>query len=253
MANDKKQVSRLLESLPAIFQEDSKPGHPGFLGRFLLAFERILLGLGEVSTEVPQPGLEEIAGGGSIADQTRGSKASQRLSGMERYFESGFKEEEGLPKLLDENERSPKEFLTWLAGWVSLTLREDWEDWQQRELIAKAVQLYRLRGTRQGLEDSLRIYTRLGVRIDEMNTPFQIGVHSSVGRDTLLDGGAPFFFHVHILLPVPDPQLIGHQREIATAIVDLQKPAYTYYALSVETPTFRIGHFSHVGMDTLIG
>ena len=60
------QGSSLLNYLPAIFQEDSEANQPNFLGRFLLAFERILLGLGEISSEVPQPGIEEILGGGNI-------------------------------------------------------------------------------------------------------------------------------------------------------------------------------------------
>jgi phage tail-like protein len=253
MAIDKKQVSSLLESLPAIFQEGVEPDNPGFLGRFLLSFERILLGLGVVSAEVPQPGLEELVGGGAIIDQAQPAKISKPLSGLQRYFESGFAEESGSPKLLDEGERSPKEFLTWLAGWVSLTLREDWDELRQRELIAKANHLYRLRGTKRGLEEFLRIYTRLGVVVDEFRTPFQIGVHSTVGVDTLMDGGAPHYFHVKVLLSTPDPELIKKHREIAIAVVDLQKPAHTFYTLTVETPTFQIDVHSTVGLDTLLG
>jgi P2-related tail formation protein len=143
--------------------------------------------------------------------------------------------------------------LQWLAGWVALALREDWDELRQRELIAKAVSLYRLRGTRQGMEEFLRIYTRLGVSVDEYNADFQIGLHSTVGVDTVLSGGAPFFFRVRVLLPTPDPVEIKAQHAVAQAIVDLQKPAHTYYALTVETPTFQIGVHSRVGVDTLVG
>ncbi len=240
MAIDERQASSLLNQIPAIFQEGSEPSQPNFLGRFLLAFERILLGLGETSPEVPEPGLEEILGG--IVDPISGEK---RLAGIERYFEPGAP--------LEEYERTPSEFLQWLSSWVALTLREDWDELRQRELIANAVQLYRLRGTKRGVEEFLRIYTRLGVEINELNTPFQIGVHSTVGQDTILGGGAPFFFKVRVLLPIPDPNLIAQQKEIATAIVDLQKPAHTYYDLDIDTPTFQIGVYSRVGVDTLLG
>ncbi|MFO1429724.1 MAG: phage tail protein [Candidatus Competibacteraceae bacterium] len=223
MAIDTTKVSSLLDSLPAVLQEDRVADAPNFLGRFLLGFEKLLLGLGDPA----EPGLEET------------------IARLHRYFEPGAK--------LAEGERAPKEFLQWLAGWVALTLREDWDDRRQRDLIAQAVQLYRRRGTRRGVEEFLSIYTRLGVRIDELNTPFQIGVHSRVGQDTILDGGAPFFFSAHVLLPSPKPEDLKAQRAIAQAIIELQKPAHTYYALTIETPTFQIYVYSTVGVDTLVG
>ncbi len=223
MAIDASKASGLLDNLPAVFQEDREAGAPNFLGRFLLGFEQLLLGL-NVDGE---PGLEET------------------MARLYRYFEPGVS--------LADGERAPKEFLQWLAGWVALTLREDWDDLRQRDLIAKAAPLYRLRGTKRGVEEFLRIYTRLGVRIDEESTPFQIGVHSTIGQDTILDGGSPFFFKVQVLLREFDPAQMKVQNQVAHAIVDLQKPAHTYYALSVETPIFQIGSHSRLGVDTLVG
>jgi phage tail-like protein len=229
MAIDANKVSGLLGSLPAVFQEDREGSAPNFLGRFLLGFEHLLLGVGDVTDS----GIEET------------------IARLYRYFEPGATSEPGA--MLPQGERAPREFLSWLAGWVALTLREDWDELRQRDLIAKAASLYRLRGTKRGVEEFLRIYTRLGVSIDELNTAFQIGVHSTVGKDTLLDGGAAFFFRVRVLLPTPKPEEIKSQRAVAHAIVDLQKPAHTYYTLTVETPTLQIGTHSTVGVDTLVG
>lgn len=223
MAIDAKTASSLLDSLPAVLQEDRSAGAPNLLGRFLLGFEQLLLGLGIAA----EPGLEET------------------IARIYRYFEPGA--------ALADGERAPREFLPWLARWVALTLREDWDELRQRDLIAKAAPLYRLRGTKRGVEEFLRIYTRLGVQIDELSTPFQIAVHSRVGQDTILDGGAPFFFRVRVLLPSPQPEEIKAQRAVAHAIVDLQKPAHTYYSLTVETPILQIGTHSTVGVDTLLG
>jgi phage tail-like protein len=230
------QVSGYLDSLPAIYQQDALVGQPHFLGRFLLAFEQVLSGLGAVD----EPGLEEILDG--IVDPVSGTL---RLAGVHRYFDPG--------PTLPGNERAPAEFLEWLAGWVALTLRADLDELRQREFIARAVALYRLRGTKQGLEEFVRIYTRLGATVDELNTPFQIGVHSTIGVDTLLDGGAPHFFRVLIRLPTPEPEQLRRQRQVTTAIIDLEKPAHTYYELDVETPTLQIGVHSTVGVDTLLG
>jgi phage tail-like protein len=245
------QGSSLLNYLPAIFQEDSEANQPNFLGRFLLAFERILLGLGEISSEVPQPGIEEILGGGNMTD----NGGTTQLAGVYRYFEPGAN--------LSAYQHAPSDFLPWLASWVALTLRDDWEENKKRLLIARAAQLYRLRGTKRGLEEALIIYTQtgvqttsdVGVQVNELNAPLQVGVHATIGKDTILDGGAPFFFWVQIVLPTANPELIKQQQEIVTAIVDLQKPAHTDFLrpITVVTPVFRINFNSTVGIDTLLG
>lgn len=230
------QSSRYLDYLPAIYQQDTPADRPNFLGRFLLAFEKVLTGLGDLE----EPGLEEILDG--IIDPISGAL---RLAGVHRYFEPG-------PHLPD-HERAPSEFLEWLAGWVALSLRADLDELRQRDFIARAVSLYRLRGTKQGLEEFVRIYTRLGVTIDEMDTSFRLGVHSTIGVDTLLDGGGPHFFRVLIRVPTPDPEQIRQHREVSTAIIDLEKPAHTHYVLDVETPTLQLGVRSTIGVNTLLG
>jgi phage tail-like protein len=225
MAFDANQVSTLLDRLPAVLQEDRQAGAPNFLGRLLLGFEEVLLGSGQ-----PQhPGLEET------------------IARIYKYFEPGA--------TLGDDERAPPEFLRWLAGWVALTLREDWDPLRQRDLIAKAALLYRLRGTKPGVGEFLRIYTgnftSRGVSVDELGTAFQLGVHSTIGTDTWLDGGAPFFFRVHVA--VSNPQDMKAQGAIAQAIVDLQKPAHTSYSLTIDAPIFQVGVRSTVGVDTLVG
>ena len=241
------QSSRLLGYLPAVFQEQpgAPPGTQLFLGRLLMAFEAILLGLNKSTpqegAELSQlVGFEEILGG--AFDSLSGKNL---LEGIQRYFEPGAD--------LPDSQRVPSDFLPWLAGWVSLTLREDWDESRKRDFVARAVQLYRTRGTRSGVASFVGVYTGLPVEIDEDNEAFQIGVHSTVGVDTVLLGGEPFFFRVKLRLPNPDPVLFKRQTDIATSIIELQKPAHTSFSLEVETPQFRIGLQSTVGVDTLLG
>ena len=59
------------------------------------------------------------------------------------------------------------EFLPWLAGWVTLSLRADWDEATQRSFIQQIVPLYRLRGTATGLERMLELYTGQPVEIDD--------------------------------------------------------------------------------------
>jgi phage tail-like protein len=249
------QTSRLLGYLPAVFQDpgDRASGGPNTLGRLLMAFESIFLGLGknhesEWADLGQQPGLEEILGG--AADQSSGKKL---LEGVSRYFDPGPRLADPDPRLPEDYNRAPADFLAWLAGWVSLTLRQDWDDARKRDFIARAVQLYRLRGTRDGVAKFVQVYTVLPVEIFEQTAAFQLGVHSQIGVDTLLDGGQPFFFRVKLRLPAADHLLLAQKKSIAMAIIDLQKPAHTSYSLDLETPQFQIGLQSTVGVDTLLG
>jgi len=225
------RASTYLDHLPAVFREQSDRCEPGFLGRFLLAFEHVLTGVGDPA----QPGLDEL---------------------LDR-----------VPGYLDP-EHTPAPFLDWLAGWVGLTLRADLEtgapglesgeaDAQRREraraLVAAAIPLHRLRGTRRGLEELVRILTGgLSPSIDEMAAAFQVGVSSTVGANTVLGGGVPHFFHVLLRLPQPNPQARRRVEELVRAILDLEKPAQTRYRLDVLTPAMQLGVHSRIGVDTLL-
>jgi phage tail-like protein len=182
----------------------------------------------------------------------------------------------GLDELLDrvpgylDPERTPAAFLDWLAGWVALPLRGDLEAGlrdegadgdraavehrvRARGLIAGAVSRYRLRGTRRSLEELVRVLTGgLSPTINEMAAGFQLGVSCSVGVNTLLDGGAPHFFHVLLRLPQPDPRARRRVEELVRAILDVEKPAHTRYRLDVLTPAMQVGGHSQIGVDTLL-
>src|SRR3712207_4373822 len=154
-----KGPSGLLEYLPSIYHEDE------FVGQFLSAFEKVLLGRDD-GIDIGSPGLEQTIGG----------------------IDALFTPKAQPPELPDE---TPADFLTWLSGWVALTLRADLDELRQRDFIARAVSLYRLRGTKRGLEELIGIYTRLGVTIWEPSDALQVGDHSTVGLDTVLGGGTP--------------------------------------------------------------
>jgi phage tail-like protein len=247
------QISSYLDHLPAIFQEDVDNDGVNFIGRFLLAFEHLLSGVGDSE----EPGLEEIIGG--IVETESGEL---HLSGIHRFFDPGPDQ--------PERHRAPADFLEWLAGWVALSLRDDWREKDKRRIISEVVSRYCERGTRKGLEDAIQIYTKanlkwehikaelkwehdVDVRVDELDTPFQIGVQSTIGEDTWIEGGPPNYFEVFAPLKTRDPDIIGPFYEVLTAIIDLEKPAYTHYHLELKTPAMQIGQHSTIGRDTLLG
>jgi hypothetical protein len=114
------------------------------------------------------------------------------------------------------------EFLPWLAQWVALSLRADWDEDTKRRFIQQIVSLYRLRGTPAGLQRMLELYTRERV---EVYDGFAAPAH---------------FFQVQLTLNEADPELLRTKQQIARAIVDQEKPAHTFYALQVAVPTMRL-------------
>ena len=155
-----------------------------FLGRFLLAFETVLSG-----ADAEHPGLEAKIG--RLAD----------------YLDPMTTE---------------AEFLPWLAGWVTLSLRADWDEATRRSFIQQIVPLYRLRGTKAGLERMLELYTG---QLSEVDDDLEQPAH---------------FFQVRLRLNEADPELLQRKQQIARAIIDQEKPAHTFYALQVAVPTMRL-------------
>ncbi|MEW5930145.1 MAG: phage tail protein [Gemmatimonadota bacterium] len=137
-------------------------------------------------------------------------------------------------------DEAPGDFLEWLGGWVALSFRADLEEARRREFIRRAVTLYRRRGTRRGLEEILEVHTGLppaDVEVNELTSSFQLGVSSRIGADTLFAGGAPHFFRVRLRAPTADPADVRRLREVATAVIEAEKPAHTRYVLDLSTPT----------------
>lgn len=93
------------------------------------------------------------------------------------------------------------DFLGWLARWVALDPEADLPrtfgqdaalsgdiERRRRKLVAGAAALYRRRGTVQGLRHLLEVSCDVDTDIKEWAWPtgMQIGVHSSIGSDTIL-------------------------------------------------------------------
>ncbi len=220
--SNKEDRSKFLQYLPEIYQTEDDP----FLGNFLKAFENIL-SYYSLPGVVKRKGIEEV------------------LDQIHDYFDPG---------------ETPPEFLSWLAGWMALTLKEE-KDWnannsrKKRDLIARIIPLYQKRGTLEGMKEYIRIYVGEDVKISiyEFLDPFQVGVASTVGVNSLIGDGRPYYFQVYMELPIPDPVLLDKKRRAIIDIINQEKPAHTYYMLIIQVPTMQIAYHSTVGVDTLLG
>jgi phage tail-like protein len=155
------------------------------------------------------------------------------LWAFEQLFIALEQEIDGLASLFDPLE-TREDFLPWLASWVALSLRADLSPTQQREFLSRIVPLYRRRGTMQNLQDLLSIFTR--------------GVPTITESDDV-----PHHFTITMRLAEAAAQDQLRQSAIAHALIDLEKPAHTFYDLDLQFPTMQIGVTSTIGVDTLLG
>ncbi|MBD2503799.1 phage tail protein [Anabaena azotica] len=216
-------TSKLLEYLPAIYQTDP------FLGQFLLAFEKILLGANDNVSfpqlnnkhKFPDKGIEEIIAEIAIYFVPYAQKTSPNTPPP----------------------HTPDEFLSWLAGWTALSLRADLEPDIQRKFIANIIKHYQLRGTKANLEELLQIFVQAKPNVTETAQP-ELPDH---------------FFTVTIALNKElqgKPQDLARQLEIANALIQLEKPAHTDYELIPVYPgTIQIEdrNSSVLGVNTILG
>lgn len=152
-------------------------------------------------------------------------------------------------------QRCDERFLPWVASWVALTLDETWDASKRRALIARAIELYRTRGTIPGLRNFVDVYAGLkpGIR-EEFNAGWRVGLRSTLGVDTRTYGtweenAHRFSVIVNLFELIPQAQFNKIQ-----AVVEEQKPAHTKVMEYLTLALFwRTGVRSTIGVDTKVG
>ena len=92
--------------------------------------------------------------------------AQRMLDGLDEVLAPVFSTLDNFDAYLDPY-LTPDDFLAWLAGWVGIALDESWDEARRRTIVARAVELYRLRGTAAGLAGQVEIQTGGTVEIVE--------------------------------------------------------------------------------------
>ncbi|MGR9087488.1 MAG: phage tail protein [Gammaproteobacteria bacterium] len=195
------QKSILLRHLPEIYHDSDD------LRAVLSAFDRVLFGFDGTDSGSP-PGLE------------------QKIARIPALFDPK-------PGQVGAGNRTPTEFLIWLADWVALEGIQAMPEEQLRHLIARIVPLYAIRGTRQYLIEILSLFfPEIAATVSDQSLPsLKIG-ESRVGIGTRLGGDIPFLFYVRIRIPKPmhATDIDGLKKRIGE-VIDSAKPAHTFYRL----------------------
>ncbi|MBN1177979.1 MAG: hypothetical protein JXD18_02125 [Anaerolineae bacterium] len=141
---------------------------------------------------------------------------------------------------------APASFLPWLASWMNATLDDRLPEERQRLLLQAAVPLYRRRGTKEGLEQYLDLYTGGTAHIVEHRAQdFVLGPAAHLGPGIALGRtNVPHTFTVVLTLPPvgapsgSDEQAVAaleeQRRRVIQSIIETEKPAHTGYTLHLE-------------------
>src|SRR2546429_8030278 len=96
-------------------------------------------------------------------------------------------------------------WLPWLASWLAMPLLEGWSEEKRREIIQRTPELYRKRGTAEGLKLALRLFADVKAEVHEGEWPYPglvIGRSSTIGKDTVLS--PPGFASQCFTVELPD-------------------------------------------------
>lgn len=164
------------------------------------------------------------------------------------------------------------EYLNYLAGWIALPLRTDviqYEEETDADYAARRTEWNRLffktaiphnkeRSTLPGMEWLLRawlkndmlqttrpILTDLTRAHTDVDAIFQLGETATVGVDTVLGEGPPFFFITDLVTDpavreLRNPVWLDVFQRAARFLLDAEKPAHTYYQLRVRAHTMQL-------------
>lgn len=122
---------------------------------------------------------------------------------------------------------TPEDFLSWLGTWVAIAIDDQWSVERRREAVARAVDLYRLRGTAAGLGQQIEIYTGGTVEIVENG-----GTAWSIDPGGELPGSPKPLVVVRV--HVDDPKSVDASR--VDALVAAAKPAHVEHRVEIMKP-----------------
>lgn len=158
---------------------------------------------------------------------------------------------------------APYEFLNWLSGWTAFSLDLDWPEPQKRALIKRAVDLYRIRGTKRGLALFLRLFTGQEPDIAENTWPFKgfrlegegAEEGARVGLDSVIMPPVDLAHCFVVTMPMKYEDVTTDMVIRIHQIIQTEKPAHTHYYLrfAEEKGDVELREFFAIGLRSGIG
>lgn len=141
------------------------------------------------------------------------------------------------------------DFLRWLASWLAVAYDENWPEDRLRGLVREIPKLYSQRGTRDGMEELIRLFTGERPYIVEH---YQLRCAEDEAVIQLLErlfGSDPYHFCVLL-----KPGQIRTESEYATVrrIVETEKPAHTCGGVTLLEPYIYLDQHTYLGINTTL-
>ena len=168
--------------------------------------------------------------------------------------------EEGTPE---------RDFLTWLASWLAVAFDENWTEAKRRAFLELVPELYKKRGTREGLKELIQIYTE---EVPIIFEHFQLNCIEQNEENkkiwTTLFGDCLYTFCV-LLNPLQikyesgdvnqnvsqiSGNLVQATNELNTVrrIVETEKPAHTDAGVNILQPWIYLDMHSYLGINSIL-
>jgi phage tail-like protein len=152
----------------------------------------------------------------------------------------------------------PPDFLPWLASWTAMVLDMDWPESKQRAILKRAVDLYRLRGTKRGLALVLTLFTGHEPLIEENKWPFKgfrVEDEARIGIDSVVLPPMDLAHCFMVTIPVKFTDVSPEMVIRVHRIIQLEKPAHTHHYLrfAADEDTSQLREFFAIGVRSGIG
>ena len=164
----------------------------------------------------------------------------------------------------------PKELVDWLGSLVDMSFDPSWPLDRRRALLGSAMELYRLRGTPEGIRRYIEIYTgQVPVVLESFlsrpcRSPF-LGVPGLVlGCNMQLCLCAPdktpdgelyerYAYRFTVVVPVSHPCDAQLMKAVIERIVEINKPAHTVHTVEMVQADAQLGIQDRLDIDFIVG
>lgn len=142
------------------------------------------------------------------------------------------------------------DLLKWLSTWLGIAVDDRWTEEQTRQLLKRAPELYQKRGTREGLQELIEIFTGEKPFLVEF-FQYKYLIEKADIRRTMeeLYGLDPYRFCV-LVKPgaVPDER----RRALLQKLLDEECPAFAEAQLIVLEPWIHMGSHAYLGINSFL-
>jgi phage tail-like protein len=142
--------------------------------------------------------------------------------------------------------QAQRDFLSWLASWVALTLDESWSERKKRYFVRNAAQIYRYRGTTKGLKFMLSQFFDKPIDVDVEEWAWihgmEIGIEErcTIGVDTVLIENVELNHCFKVIWRRSSRDLDDEFISRIRNVIDLEKPAHTRCYFDIQYPQKKV-------------